>query len=485
MRRLMSVRAMLTLMCLSCLIGLLLVTVISMQLIFPRYYRSQTIRNLKEAYYTICEKGVSDAEEANLQVMARLERNNLSILVFVPETGKVVYNSRIDARRLDQIVAWQSDALQAALSETDDSYIVEVLEPNEITTAGVPVEYGGTFYLGGRSAPYLVVVTTPMESVDEVAASCIRFMAVVSVIVMIATMIIISMTSRKVTRPLTEMTRVARKIADLDFSQVCIEAGSREQRVMARSLNSMSERMQNYILQLQTDLEEKTRLEEARKNLVANLSHDLKTPIGLVGGYAEGLAAGMARTPEQMQEYCEIILDETERMNIMIARMLELSRLESGTVKLEPVELELSEMLEGILSHFALMVQKESIELTTNWDPNLWVRADEYAVEQVLTNLIQNALTHLDGERRVCVNACRRDAAIRIEVFNTTDPIPQDILEHLWDIFYRRERARTRRGNEAGLGLAVVRTNLELMNVPYGAENVAGGILFWLELPAL
>jgi len=169
----------------------------------------------------------------------------------------------------------------------------------------------------------------------------------------------------------------------------------------------------------------------------------------------------------------------------MIARMLELSRLESGTVELEPIELDLSELLEEILSHFALTAQKESITVHTDLEPELLVMADEYALEQVLTNLIQNAMTHLEGARIVRVSARRQGKVHRVEVFNTAEPIPPEVLAHLWDIFYRRERARTRRGNEAGLGLAVVRTNLELMDAPYGVENVEDGILFWLELPAV
>ena len=116
MKRHMSVRMLLMLLCLGCLSLLLLVTVLSMQLIFPRYYRDRTVSGLEEAYRSISEEGITPAGKADLQIMARLERENLSILVFEPEHGQVLYNSRIDAQYIDQVIAWQSEVLQSALA---------------------------------------------------------------------------------------------------------------------------------------------------------------------------------------------------------------------------------------------------------------------------------------------------------------------------------------------------------------------------------
>ncbi len=472
------------LLCMGCLCSLLVVTVAAMHLLFPRFYRLRMENNLERAYETISWSGFTPDGGVDLGVIARLERENLSLLIFQPETGEVDYNSRIGAKYLDQMVAWQSEHLRAQLSGAERGYVVEVIEPNEVTTAGVPVEYGGTLYLGGRTGDRMVVITTPLESLEQTAQIGIGFMAAVCICLMFATLVIVGIASRSVTKPLAEMTGVARQIADLDFSQRCAESGSVEQRAMARSINSLSDRLQGYIHQLQAEIAEKSRSETARKELVANLSHDLKTPIGLVAGYAEGLAAGMARTPEQVQEYCTIILDETARMNSMILRMLEVSRLESGTIVLHPEPLELGELLEAILSHFTLVAQREQIEVRQSWRRPLTVRADEFALEQVLTNLIQNAMTHLSGARQVSVRAYAIGGAVRVEVQNSAEPIPEAELVQLWDSFYRRERSRARRGSESGLGLAVVRGNLELMGVPYGVQNVHGGILFWLELPA-
>ena len=475
-------RTILMLLFLGSLSVLLAVSIIAIQALLPAFYETQSKKTMVCAYETICQQGLDATGQANLEVMAQLERENLSIVLFDPASSRVFYTSHIEEAYLSDISIWLADYLTEALEAVPERYLIEIATPNETTTAGVPVRYGSSLCLGGWVGTYLVSITMPLESVRQTADISIRLMAEIALSIMVAALVVVAVVSSRVTVPLGDMTKAAHQIAALDFSQKCAVTGGRELRELAHSINRMSDRMQGYIQQLHDEIAEKDRSNLARKNLIANLSHDLKTPIGLVAGYAEGLSAGMARTPEQVREYCDIILDETARMNSIISRMLELSRLESGTVTLVPESLDLTELLEAILSHFSHLAQWDQITVHTDLEPALLVTADEFALEQVLTNLIQNAISHISGERIVRLRAHRRGESVRVEVENTAEPIPPEELSRLWDSFYRRDRSRTRRGSEAGLGLAVVRGNLELMGAPYGVYLVEDGICFWLEL---
>jgi signal transduction histidine kinase len=223
--------------------------------------------------------------------------------------------------------------------------------------------------------------------------------------------------------------------------------------------------------------------EQARKSLVSNISHDLKTPIALISGYADGLRVGMAKTEDQMREYCDVISDETDRMMEMICQMLEVSRLESGTVQLTVDDFDLSEELDGILTSFRVEIERRGIQLTRDYPESVYIRSDALSVEQVLINYIQNAVSHMGEGNRMAVTVTGSEV-LRVTVFNSADPIPEEDLERIWDTFYRGEKSRTRASRQSGLGLAIVRGNMELLGLSYGVDNVEGGVEFWAEFPA-
>jgi signal transduction histidine kinase len=288
--------------------------------------------------------------------------------------------------------------------------------------------------------------------------------------------------------PITQITNVAHQIAHLNFSEKCDVDSNDEIGNMAESINTMSDFMQAHIAQLEEANEQLHRdialqkaQDEARKNLVSNLSHDLKTPIGLISGYADGLRSGMAKTESEVREYCDVICDEADRMNTLILHMMELFRLESGTVELELEEFDLSDLLNYLVEIFTIEIERANIQFTQEYDTCLYIRSDYFSVEQVLTNYMQNAVSHMSEGRELRLQVADQGSCYRVSIFNSAAPIPQEELSKIWDSFYRLDKSRSRGRRESGLGLSIVRSNMELLGGAYGVENVPGGVVFWAE----
>ena len=507
------------------LLDIILAALIFSKLISPSY--SRTIhQRLQDAYTQVAQDPTGD--------MQAIEAQNIHVLV-VDQRGNVVYCS------LDV----QQTQVQMLLQTVDESQTLPVFQNSGSQTEG-------QLFLMGRARGYYIGVNIQLDPVYALMRGFARYTLALGLILWLVTFLFVVLIERRLFHPINEAIQIADRIAHQDFSQQCGSGGiARESQELARSINEMSVQMQAALRelrqaneQLTQDINAVARSENAMKNLVSNLSHDLKTPVALISGYAEGLAAGMAKTPEQSQEYCAIIMDEAERMHQIISRMLQLTQLESGKVTLELETFNVSQMLDRILNQFQMAIQKEQIHLHRLYAPELPICTDYVAAEQVLTNLIQNAVYHCADPRYVWVQAVESSEAtpllddepivpedserrlsslyrparwvgaawsylrrrstgsaaeegtppppsqsddapqrLRIEIYNSSPPIPPEQMAHLWDRFYRGEQSRKRSRGEMGLGLAIVRSNMELLDLPYGVRNTAHGVVFWAEFP--
>lgn len=525
-KRTLSYRAILLMVAtLVLLLDIVLAAVIYRHYISPSYSKNLQAR-MREAFSQVA------ADPTGSQTA--LLRENFHVLV-LRENGQLV-TANVEPRQEDL----------ENLRRTVDRAVVQPV----FQTTGSDTE--GELSLLGRSGGYYIEVSTQLDPIFSVAMTFTRYSIATGVIVWFATLLLVVAIERQLFQPIGEAVQVAKRIARQDFSQKCGTGGiARQSRALAESLNEMSDQLQSALsqlrqanAQLQDDIRAIERSESAMKHLIGNLSHDLKTPLALISGYAEGLSAGMAKTPDQQQEYCGIILDETERMRQIITRMLQLSQLESGQVQLELERFDVARLLENTLNQFSMEMEKAGVVLEREVPPQLWTVTDYIACDQVLTNLIQNAVFHTMPPCRMRVRAFYRaapaqglqvqtaeapaaetkksyparlvgaawtylrsrgqqeatdapadaaglDAAvapvtprvIRIEVYNSSEPIGPDQMAHLFDRFYRGEQSRRRAGGQMGLGLAIVRGNMELLGLPYGVYNAPGGVVFWIELP--
>ena len=461
-----------------------LVSLFSLLFMEP-YYLHKVERTLIGAYGTLREM-----DELDLNTVASLEESNLSIIIAEIDSMEVLYNSQEPDQFMREMVSHILPFIRDHATNSSTGYNINTDEMYRSTAAGATTSGGRRVTLGGVTDKYILDISTSYASISQATGISVQFSLIVGLMVMVLAGLAFSRMSSAVLHPITQITNIANQIAHLDFSQKCDVDMGGEIGVMAESVNTMSDFMQTYTSQLQeaneqlkADIRQKKEQEEARKNLVANLSHDLKTPIGLISGYADGLRQGMAKTEDEVREYCDVICDESDRMMTMILKMMELFRLESGTVQLEPEEFDLAELLNYVTEIFSREIERAGLTFSAEYGEALYVKTDYFSAEQVLMNYVQNAVSHISGGNQMRLWVTEMEDAYRVQVFNSAAPIPEEELPRLWDSFYRLDKSRGRSGRESGLGLSIVKSNMELLGGGYGVLNVEGGVVFWAEFP--
>lgn len=268
---------------------------------------------------------------------------------------------------------------------------------------------------------------------------------------------------RCISRPVDALGAAARKMARLDFSAPCRVQTKDEFGELSRNLNTMAQNLQQALAQLQDanarleqDVEREKHLLAERKELVDSLSHEMKTPLGVIRAYAEGLQD--EPDAARRQKYAEVIVDETERMNRLITTLLDLSALENGAARLRPERFDFVELPERPVC----------------------VQADKARMEQVLNNLILNAKKNVRPGGVLRLSLREQDGALHFSVFDEGPPIPESDLPKIWSKFYRDKNARY---SGSGLGLAIVAQVLSMQGLPYGAANRPGGVEFYFTIP--
>ncbi len=335
----------------------------------------------------------------------------------------------------------------------------------------------------------ILLIRLPLAAVAESAAYAGKFTALSGLLAIIAGCVWAYFFARKFTAPLQQLGEVAAGIARLDFSQRCRVTGNDEVGRLGDSINNLSCRLSKAIAalnetnrQLLADVEQERRLDKLRKDFISSVSHELRTPLSLILGYAEGLKENVVRSKGDREYYCAVIADEAEKMNKLVNGLLDLAQIESGHFRLDRKDFDLSSLLADIAQKYQAILREKNIALSVDKETPLRVNGDALRVEQIILNLLNNAITHADGERLVEITAVDAADKVRVAVFNAGKHIPPDSMENLWLSFYKADQARTRGLGGYGLGLSIVRAIQELHGNAYGVENVAGGVMFWFEL---
>ena len=305
---------------------------------------------------------------------------------------------------------------------------------------------------------------------------------------MVSGIVILVMTNR-ITRPISELTKLSEKMSDLDFDARYQSRAGNEIDVLGDNFNKMSRKLESTISELksannklQKDIEDKIKIDEMRKEFLDNVSHELKTPIALIQGYAEGLNENISDDPESREFYCEVIMDEASKMNKLVKNLLTLNQLESGKDAPVMERFDIVSLIRGVLGSMHIMIeQKEATVIFEETEP-VYVWADEFKIEEVVTNYTSNALNHLDGERKVEIKVLQEEDCVKVTVFNTGIPIPEEDIPNLWNKFYKVDKARTREYGGSGIGLSIVKAIIESMNQRYGVCNYDNGVEFWFTL---
>jgi len=460
------------------------------------WYIGRRTASLKETYPKVVESLQRSSTERDL-ALEKLE-NDLGVFIAIADKNlNRVYGTRPNPQNATDGGAIDVPDVHGGFGISDERQILENLDlfraHPTISRYNDP-RTGGTFLsLSGKAttvdgAVYYILLRTSIQQISDSASIANGFFLIVGLFTVLLGGFFAFLLARSVTRPVLEINRTAKAMAVLDFSHRIDVRTDDEVGELGESVNSLSTQLEGAISELraanrelQADIERKERIDLLRKEFVSNVSHELKTPISLILGYAEGLR--MRINEEEKDMYCDVIVDEARLMNRIVVRLLDLAQLDAGEIRLDRTGFSVKALVERGLERYALPLRDAGVTITSD-GPDLPLDADEERIEQAFDNYLTNAIHYVGGEKRIDVRWEVLDGRVRLSVFNTGDGIPEASLPRVWESFYKVDKSRTRSYGGTGLGLHIVQSVVHAHGGTCGAENVPGGVTFWFEIPS-
>ena len=497
------------------LIALLILTIFSFwfmnKVFLPGYYEYSKVSMLSESFArmnVVVQEDSDFSSDRNLSdesmlYMEQLEANrSLNIYMFeisnfldsylyytfdYPELTSMSEMQKEDVREktYDYVVSLVSGQLNMKGKELLQSH-------DRFNIYKVYDERIGSYYLevfGQMDSGSFIYMRTNYQSMQDSIAISNRFLGYIGCGVILLGAFLMLIISNSFTKPILQLTDIAQRMAQLDFEAKYPVTTQDEIGRLGNSMNQLSEQLETTISELKTannelqkDIERKTQIDEMRKEFLSNVSHELKTPIALIQGYAEGLADNINDDSESRQFYCDVIIDEANKMNKMVKKLLTLNQIEFGNNAITFERFDIVQVLRSVAQSAQLLAEQKGASIVMQESEPLYVWADEYMVEEVITNYVSNAINHVDGEKRIEIMLERKQDVVRISVFNTGQPIPEEELDKIWIKFYKVDKARTRAYGGSGIGLSIVKAIMDSLNQKCGVRNVRDGVAFWFEL---
>lgn len=336
------------------------------------------------------------------------------------------------------------------------------------------------------------LVSMPVDSIRNSADISNRFFLYVGLVVLIIAVLLTNYLMYRLTKPVKELSHIASSMANLDFNASYTGKAQDEIGELGTSMNHMAmilkstiEELQEANTQLQKDNEQLQKVDEMRKEFLSGVSHELKTPIAIIQGYAEGLQDCINEDEESRAFYCDVIMDEAVKMNRMVQKLLKLNQLEFGTSMLDLISFDMNELIENMMQTTNVLIADKMGRMEYKaCQSELWVEGDTWLIEEVLQNYISNACNHLTDQGLIQITSeLRPENMVRISVFNEGEPIPEEALDQVWIKFFKVDKARTRAYGGSGIGLSLVKAIMDQHGCDYGVANVENGVTFWFELP--
>ena len=323
-----------------------------------------------------------------------------------------------------------------------------------------------------------------IESNAQIASEVTFYLCLLIIFMIITTSVRVGF---MVFAPLRTMIVQTKKMADMDFTAKCPPSKIKDLNELSASINTLSRslgiamgKLQSENRQLETDIQYERRLEKSRRSFISNVSHELKTPIAIIKGYAEGMKMGIGC--DSTEEFCDIIIEESDKMNALIIRLMEYMKLNSGAYKVFSNEFNLAEILSECAEGLSNKIEEKNIQYIADINTDFTAYSDAIMVQNIFTNYLSNAISHIDYDKIIRVTATDVGTAYRIRVFNTGKPIPGTDIENIWQSFYRADKSHSREEGRFGLGLSFVATIQEMMGEKYGVENKRDGVEFWFDV---
>ena len=441
--------------------------------------------DMKEAAEDIATFDLED--ENSLSALADLESaHNFYIEIYSPR-DKLIYTSRSNEAVYDKTSGTTSRIEMKprimkiiSRSEQSDGNYFETRQ--EYFATAQYIVYGA--FIGDDT---VVELYTSIDVMKENAETASKALLALSAFILVAIFAATAYYLTLVTNPIRKITKTAKKMATLDFSESCPPFRTKELNELSENINILSGRLDKALTelkkenrQLESDIRLERKMEKTRRSFIANVSHELKTPISIIQGYAEGLKYGIGL--ESKDEYCDIIIEESQKMNNLVVRIMEYMLYGSGNLELKNESFSVNTLVKDYLATVENSSLADDAEVIIRIDPSFTGYGDKTLLSHVFSNYFTNALNHLDFDRKIIISAKDMDTHYRITVFNTGKPIPGSDIENIWQSFYRANKAHSREEGRFGLGLSIVASIQELHNQKYGVANKDGGVEFFFDV---
>ena len=426
--------------------------------------------------------------EGPLQQLFRVlgEKYNMNIVLMDSATDQVLISNTGERDYLSSRVQgyiFGKNMPKVSILKTHDNYFIQ--KTYDKRSDSYYLESWGYF----SDNKTIFLMSTPLASIRESVELANRFLAYVGIAALLVGSLFIYFATKKITSPILQLANLSEKMSNLDFDAKYTGQAEDEIGVLGNSMNRLSDTLKETIGQLRTantelqqDIEEKIKVDEMRKDFIANVSHELKTPIALIQGYAEGLTEGMAEDPESRDYYCEVIMDEANKMNKMVRQLLTLSALEAGNDAPVMDRFDLTDLIRGVINSVGILIQQKEADVHLEDCGPVYVCADEFKIEEVVTNYLNNALNHLAGEKKIVITVEDNGEEALVTVFNTGNNIPEEDIPNLWTKFFKVDKSHTREYGGSGIGLSIVKAIMDSHRKACGVRNVEGGVEFWFTL---
>ena len=406
--------------------------------------------------------------------MEILIRDNYDEIVYCENKAIINYVSRISIDKNAKTIYSDKNTIIKQSNERNDKFMMSI---------------------SNLDNGYKLYIRIPIIPIEESVKISSEALIIIGIFMAVVSGIVASIISKKVTQRIVKLNDITKKMSKLDFSEKFEENGINDDEIdtLGRNINIMSEKLESTIgqlrknnNQLEKDIEEKSKIDDMRKQFISDVSHELKTPIALIQGYAEGLAENVNTDDESRKFYAEVIIDESNKMDKMVKELLELMKLEQGELQIKDEEFDLNEIIKEEIKRETKVIKENNIEIDYERNKKIKVYANPEYIEKIVNNYLTNAIKHCkmkDKEKKIEIRTEKtKENKLRLFVYNTGDKIDDDAQEKIWNRFYKVDSSRNRDDGGTGIGLAIVKAIMNKYNNKYGINNYKNGVEFYCDI---
>ncbi len=416
------------------------------------------------------KKVVSMIEDGNLTI----PNNQILQICFQKNYSIEIYDNLSGVSRTFSPRGSQSLFSDAGLDRKQLQFALSLLKQGDFYNQKIESEFGSNFYLVAtrqeyKGSDYTVVIASVLAPIREAVNTIKNQLIIISIILIIIASIAAFLLSRSITKPILQISNAAKKIAKGDLSVEVKVKSKDELGILANNFNIMSKEI--------------SRSSKLQKELIANVSHDIRTPLTMIKGYAETIKDLTGDFKEKRDKQLDIIIDESNRLNVLVNDILDLSKLQSGQQTIQLSQFNISQKLKDIISRYDLLTTNEGFSFNLDCPDNIYVKADEVKIEQVIYNILNNATNHTGADKKIFIHLDNYEDKVIIKITDTGKGIKPEDIPFIWDRYYKPYKKDDRKGMGTGLGLSIVKAILIAHNFDFGVNSKLDiGSTFWFEI---